>query len=274
MKIIAIRRDARFSPNCSEKDRAILEAASREICKHFKDMGNSCELRWINERDLKASDKAEIYLSMARLPEALQLLEEFERQGRRVVNCPRGVWNCRRSSLEKIMRSDKIPMPAPIAKESAPNGSQKYWLKRGDGAAQEKEDVLFCENHAVLEAAKKFFKERGITDYVVSQHVVGDIVKFYGVGDHFFRYFYPTDDGETKFGHERINGPAHHYNFDENQLRKDINRLAQLVGLKIYGGDIIVRPDGSYCFIDFNDWPSFSRCRDEAAEAIAEIINN
>ena len=70
MKIIAIRRDARFSPNCSEKDRAILEAASREVCKRFEEMGDPCELRWVEERDFNPADEAEIYLSMARLPEA------------------------------------------------------------------------------------------------------------------------------------------------------------------------------------------------------------
>ena len=77
MKIIAIRRDARFSPNCSEKDRAILEAASREVCKRFEKKGDSCEVRWVEERDFSLADDAEIYLSMARLPEALRILETF-----------------------------------------------------------------------------------------------------------------------------------------------------------------------------------------------------
>ena len=33
-----------------------------------------------------------------------------------------------------------------------------------------------------------------------------------------------------------------------------------------------MREDGSYVIIDFNDFPSFSRCRDEAAKAIVELI--
>ena len=48
--------------------------------------------------------------------------------------------------------------------------------------------------------------------------------------------------------------------------------LAAAVGLQIYGGDMIVTNDGSLYMIDFNDWPSFSRCREEAAEAIARLI--
>ena len=55
-------------------------------------------------------------------------------------------------------------------------------------------------------------------------------------------------------------------------VQADAERLAEAVGIKVYGGDCIVRSDGSFCFIDFNDWPSFSRCREEAAEAIASLV--
>ena len=49
-------------------------------------------------------------------------------------------------------------------------------------------------------------------------------------------------------------------------------RLAAVIGLDVYGGDCIVRSDGTFAIIDFNDWPSFSRCREEAAKAIAEKV--
>ena len=112
-----------------------------------------------------------------------------------------------------------------------------------------------------------------MTDFVVSAHVVGDLVKFYGVGEgRFFRYYYPTDDGASKFGDEYRNGTACHYPFDEEALRHEAERLAEAVGVSIYGGDAIVRADGSFCLIDFNDWPSFSRCREEAAEEIVKLI--
>ena len=38
--------------------------------------------------------------------------------------------------------------------------------------------------------------------------------------------------------------------------------------LDVYGGDAIVSPDGEVHIIDINDWPSFSPCLDEAAQAI------
>ena len=104
---------------------------------------------------------------------------------------------------------------------------------------------------------------------VVTAHVAGDLVKFYGVrGTGFFKCFYPTDDGENKFDNELHNGAAHHYAFDSQQLMTTAERLAAVIGLDVYGGDCIVRSDGTFAIIDFNDWPSFSRCREEAAKAI------
>ena len=50
--------------------------------------------------------------------------------------------------------------------------------------------------------------------------------------------------------------------------------LAEAVGLKVYGGDCIVDETGHFYMIDFNDWPSFSRCREEAATAIASFTLN
>jgi hypothetical protein len=118
-------------------------------------------------------------------------------------------------------------------------------------------------------------RQRGITDYTVSAHVKGDLVKFYGVGQgDFFRWYYPTDDGQSKFGDERRNGPSCHFPFSVEALRRDVQRLAAAVGVCVYGGDAIVRADGSFCLIDFNDWPSFSRCLEEAADAIAELVIN
>lgn len=149
-------------------------------------------------------------------------------------------------------------------------GDDGYWIKRGDMAAQTKGEVRYCKNDEELQQAKADFKAMGIDDYVVSAHVVGDLVKWYAVEGGFFRYYYPSDDGNTKFGDEAINGKANHYAFDAEALRQKVEKVAQTIGITAYGGDAIVRADGTFCIIDFNDWPSFSRCREDAAKAIAE----
>ena len=280
MILIAVRRDDRFSPNSVEKDRLILEAACNNVCRHFEQQGEPCALRWVDEAELTTNDDADLYLSMARLPEALNILEGFEQQGRRVINSPRGVRNCQRSVLEKLMRENNLSTPT--AYQEGQEEQSPCWLKRGDAAAQSKDDVVFCNDAEALKKAISDFEARGISDYVISRHVEGDVVKFYGVSSHpasaplaaeempsFFRHFYPTDDGQTKFGDETVrNGEAHHYAFDVSALQSEVERLAQLVGIEVYGGDAIIDSEGRFYIIDFNDWPSFSRCRDEAAEAI------
>ena len=48
--------------------------------------------------------------------------------------------------------------------------------------------------------------------------------------------------------------------------------MAQKLNVPIYGGDVIIDKEGNFWFIDFNDFPSFSICRDKAAKAIAQRI--
>ncbi len=272
--IVAVRRDDRFSPNSAEKDRAILALASERLAERLGGSG-SVTVRMVDETDLKQESAAPalsaasiIILSMARSEEALQRLSKLEQQGACVVNTPQGVRTCQRSVLDRLMRQYHVAMPPR-------EGNEGYWLKRGDAAAQSKDDIVYCRDSEELEKARRQFARRGITDVVVSAHVAGDLVKFYGVqGTEMFRIFYPGDDGLTKFGDEERNGKPHHYTFSEETLRQEAGRLATLTGVTVYGGDAIVSKDGKLSIIDYNDWPSFSRCRDEAAEAIAQAVES
>ena len=269
MRVLMIQRAVEFSPNSADKDLAILHS----VADHLDTRGLSflCEARDTRGLSLlcEAREAQRDYplcvLSMARLPETLHWLKTLK--GTRIINSPEGVENCSRSRLQKIMERLSIPQPPH-------EGHNGYWLKRGDAAAQSQDDVVYVADRQALENAIQVFVQRGISDYVVSAHVKGDLVKFYAVKGGFFRYYYPTDDGQTKFDDERHNGQAHHYPFDSKAMQQDAARLAEAVGIEVYGGDCIVRADGSYCFIDFNDWPSFSRCREEAAEAIARLVNS
>ena len=140
--------------------------------------------------------------------------------------------------------------------------------------AMEKNDVQKAHDNIMkTENIIEEFQARGINNLVVTAHVEGDLVKFYGVaGTGFFHTCYPTDGNFSKFGDEHLNGKALHTAFNLNCLHHDASKLAGLTGIMVYGGDCIVRPDGSYAIIDFNDWPSFSCCRNEATLAIAQLI--
>lgn len=260
MQVLMIQRAKLFSPNSVEKDLAILEAVAVSL------RGEGHIVRIVSEEQLPEGKPLQdtCVFSMGRLPETLAWLKSLH--GIRVINSPEGVENCARSRLQTILSQLAIPVPP----QEGPDG---YWLKRGDAAAQSKDDVQFAATKAELFEKTADFEARGNHEYVVSAHVVGDLVKFYGVaGTGFFRYFYPTDDRQSKFGDEQHNGVAHHYAFDDTRLQRQMDLLAGAVGLQVYGGDCIVRSDGSWVVIDFNDWPSFSRCREEAASAIAKLI--
>ena len=252
-----IQRAPQFSPNSVEKDKAILDA----VAERLQTRGHHVESIVEGENCLPIADAI---FTMGRLPDTLAALKQL--QGIKIINSPKGIENCARRHLETIMEQTGVPMPP---KE----GTDGYWLKRGDFAAQSKDDVVYVPNKTELEQQISAMRQRGITEYTVSAHVKGDLVKFYGVlGTGFFRYYYPTDDGVSKFGDEQHNGVAHHFRFDINDLQHQVEKLSTAVGISVYGGDCIVRADGSWCIIDFNDWPSFSRCREEAAEAITTLL--
>lgn len=255
MKIIAVRRDNKFSPNSVEKDKAILQT----VCDRLQH-----DVVMIDEGKLDADDEADVFLSMARLPETLTLLKAKEADGALVINSAYGVEKCGRERLDALMRDNNIPVPPS-------EGKFGYWLKRGDASAQLKSDVVYCENREKLATKEAEFVVRGITNWIVQAHVPGDLVKFYAVKGGFFKYFYPSDDGEFKFGDEKFNGYAHHYAFDETLLKFTADKVAHLTGIDVYGGDAIIMENGDFYIIDFNDWPSFSRCRDIAADAIAKL---
>nr|WP_314683135.1 sugar phosphate nucleotidyltransferase [uncultured Prevotella sp.] len=267
-KILLIQRAACYSPNSEEKDLAVLQ----EVGSLLEDATIISEDDFVNRFNTynwsvssESVDSANFYcqiISMARSTKALECLEQLELRDIQVLNPSAGVRACQRSNVDKVMRENYFPLPPD-------KGDDGYWVKRADTAAQSKEDVCFCHDWSEVEKIKSTFMQRGITDNVTQAHVKGDVVKFYGVeGTGFFRYYYSGADTETKFGAEERNGKPQYYSFSSSNLQADAEQLACLLQTPIYGGDAIVREDGSYVIIDFNDFPSFSKYRKEAAKAI------
>lgn len=262
-KILAISRAERFSPNSVDKDAAILGS----VCDELERRGYSVA-RVSETEQWSPSDDIAAYISMGRLGRTVDMLRRCEESGAVVVNGAGGVAVCcNRRQVTEAMVSASVPV-APA------EGTHGYWAKRADGVAEGPGDVRFAADEAALAAVLAEMRARGVADVMVSAHVPGDLVKFYGVsGTGFFRAYYPGDDGQWKFDDERHNGTPCHYHFSMAALHAMADRAAVSTGVSVYGGDCIVRHDGSICIIDFNDWPSFSRCRDEAASAIAEMVD-
>lgn len=267
-KTLLIQRAACYSPNSEAKDLAVLQ----EVGSLLEDATIISEDDFVNRFNTYnrsvSSESVDFVnvnsqiISMARSTKALECLEQLEQNGIQVLNPSVGVRACQRSNVDKVMRENHLPFPPD-------EGNDGYWVKRADVSAQSKKDVCFCQDWTEVENVKSAFMQRGIINIVIQAHVKGDVVKFYGVEDTgFFRYYYSSDDTETKFGDEERNGKPQYYPFSSSNLQTDAEKLACLLQTPIYGGDAIVREDGSYVIIDFNDFPSFSRCREEAAKAI------
>lgn len=211
-------------------------------------------------------NKCNVIFSMARDADLLTTLQNRQTEGTVVINSPKGIRLCNcRYDLDKLLRGNGVAVPPE-------NGDEGVWIKRGDGSAEIKDDVVLCRTKDEIEHAIRRMQERGITSWIRQAHITGDLVKFYGVLGRFFSFSYPTDSGHSKFGLETANGKAQHYSFDAEMLRCEAEITARVTGVSVYGGDAVVTADGSFYLIDFNDWPTFSSCRDEAAKAIAELI--
>ena len=274
--VLGISRAKRFSPNSEGRDAAIFSAVAKCL------RGAYISVETVDEEDLTPMGHLSSYdaaFTMARSEECLTILAEAEAEGLPIINSPSALLRNTRARLTDIFRQANIPIaPTRDAATITPEeraqlfaGGLRYWLKRGDACAQTAGDVRFIATQEDLEAALADFSARGVASALLSQHVEGDLVKFYGVeGALFFHVYYPTDGPSfSKFGLERHNGRPVHTPFSRTALNDAADEAARLSGFTVYGGDAVVRPDGSFLIIDFNDWPSFSRCRDDAAEAIA-----
>lgn len=150
---------------------------------------------------------------------------------RLLEGCPWPVVNAPEAVRRAACRSDE-GAPAPC------------WVKR-DGYSEGPADIIFAPTEEARLEAVEAMRSRGVSDIVFQHHREGQEVKFYGVGSSFFR-----PEGL----------PA---------LRDKALDAAAEKGLEIWGGDAVIGAGGDIHIIDFNDWPSFSSCREEAAKAIA-----
>ena len=230
-QILIVQRDESFSPNAVEKDLAILQAVGEKLRERGASVSYVKE-ELLQDKRWKLGDRVGVIFSMARSEKSLAVLQQAQAEGVMVVNDPRSIEICNsRRAIDGLMRSNRIPA-APYYERG------KGWIKADRG-----HDVRFAANEEEMLA----FKQQ-VEDPLLTAHVEGTLVKFYGVADRFFSpQGYP-------------------------QVAEAAARLARLVGIQVYGGDAVLLSDGTFAIIDFNDWPSFSSCREEAAAAICRLI--
>ncbi len=276
IKIAGIMRAGAYSPNHIGNDAAIFNAAADQLRKR------GCEVNVYSEEQLNAGVVNEpVIMNMCREQRSILRLQKMESDGKLVINSGFGIENCTRERMTRILLGSNIPYPESLIVNTnegirdalVAGGYTSCWIKRGDFHAMHKEDVSYVRHPEEAQEVLQEYFLRGIKRAVINRHLVGDLIKFYGVRDtDFFFWFYPFDSGHSKYGHEAINGHSKGLEFDQNKLRAICRAAADVLDVRIYGGDCIVGTDGSIRIIDFNDWPSFAPCRNEAAPYIAKCV--
>lgn len=278
IKIAGVMRAGAYSPNHIGNDAAIFNATCEQLRKR------GCEVKIYTEEDFIAGKVTEnIIMNMCREQRSIRLLQQLEDGGALVINSGYGIENCTRERMTRILIGSSIPYPESLivntdegVKEALEkSGFSRAWIKRGDFHAMHKEDVSYVRHPEEAQEVLQEYFLRGIKRAVINRHLVGDLIKFYGVrGTPFFYWFYPFDEGHSKYGHEAINGKSRGLAFDRERLKQICHAAGDVLDVRIYGGDCIISADGDISIIDFNDWPSFAPCRAEAAPHIAKCVLN
>lgn len=262
-RLLGLYREKQYSPGRHQSNDAQL---LDQIAHRLREREFSVDLMTLGEANGARADAALVF-SMCQGKSSLEELAGWEAEGTRIINSPRAALNTHRDRLPALLFAARLPFPQTnlIDTRGEPDLSgldlaNGIWLKRGDVHASVTADVQWVDSRERLEAGLNDFARRGIGLAALQAHRPGDEIKFYGVaGSAFFHWLY--------------SGTPRKHPFDTARLQELGNQAAAVAGLDIFGGDVIVSPEGELTLIDLNDWPSFAPCRERASYAIAEHIS-
>ncbi len=272
IKIAGIMRAGAFSPNHIGNDSAIFNIVAEQLRKR------GCIVNVYSEDQFITSGVNEsVIVNMCREPRSIELLEKLEDNGALVINSGYGIENCVRERMARILMGSNIPYPDSIivSTDEAIRDAlvkahiSRCWIKRGDSHTMHNEDVTYVRHPEEAQEILQEYFLRGIKRAVINRHLDGDLIKFYGIaGTSFFYWLSEKDSSTNRKTPGKVQSPA----FDEEKLKALCTAAAEILDVSIYGGDCVITSDGKMRIIDFDDWPSFAPCRQEAATQIAKFI--
>jgi hypothetical protein len=260
LDFLGIAREPVYSPGKVEDDRAILDAVAARLRRTYR-------VAVLDpEPTLPASAPAPVVFAMCQGPASLETLRRWEASGVRVINSSAGIANTHRARMLAAFERHGIAQPAGrLLRSDEPNAFPEWtdgsaWLKRGDVHATEPDDVVRVEGRAAAATAMAAMRRRGITSALLQPHIDGPVFKFYAVRGCFFAAFAPPQAAQPL---QRAL---------ETRMRALAEAAAAALELEVFGGDCVRDRQDNLWLIDLNDWPSYARCRPEAAEAIASYL--
>ncbi len=269
MRYLAIARAGAYSVNMRSLDEAIFN----DVILGLQAKGHTVDR--IRE-ELVGESVPPAYDAVITMARNVRRLTKF-RTSLPCFNSIQGILACSHKALvASIFDEHGIPQPRHSTADGTCQQRPPYplWAKRGNGCAETETDTVYVRNEDELHNALQTMQARGIDECLLQEHAQGDLVKFYGVeGTDFFHWLY-ADPTHSKFGLEALNSQFKGYPFAPNELKDIADQAARALGVQVYGGDCIITPQGGFSLIDFNDWPSFYCCRDEAARAIVARVSS
>lgn len=287
--ILAISRDPIYSPNNEKKDAAIWNG----VLERLRVRG--WKIDEISEEELAGMSMKECqnrYSKIVHMARRMRSLMRIEKLNIPTFNKAHAVRTVAKSREATLLRLQQKGLPCPAWWAYDPEEDEMFvcdlnlqnllpgWVKamREDGAKPQ--DVSFVQSPLEADSHILQLSAERVPDIIVMQHIEGDLIKCYVVLDEnpdgeirLLRWFRPQEIGYSKFGEaESHNTPPSNNTIDETELARLARAIGQTLDLQIFGFDAIVKSDDSINIIDVNDWPSFSCCQEDAADAIASVI--
>ena len=260
---VGVLREPSHSPGRVDDDAAIM----RRVGEALAERGFNVEL--IAADAVIEAPAANLFV-MCERGAVLDRLAAMEKAGAIVVNTTTAIRNTYRHRMVELFARHGVAAPRSwivAADANTPRPADCAWIKRYDFHATQTDDVLYAASEVGWRDALHRFAERDIPFVIAQEHVPGDLVKFYGVRNgartkdaNWFQWFYHRDKG--MLGHS----------FDPSRLSKAGLDAAAALGLEVFGGDAVIKPNGEPMIIDLNAWPSYALYRDRAAQAIADCL--
>ncbi len=261
IKCWGITRELSHSPNRESDDYRIIQLVAEKLQSAT---GCLVELLTVPEVESHPIAMPDMAFLMCEEVSILRFLEPWQLQGVLMINTPHSIRNTFRSYTLNLLKSFNFyPQSVLVSTDDQELNLDMFhsvWIKRGDYHATQKSDVVLARSSDEIKLVLAEFKMRGIAQALIQKHVEGDLIKFYGVGKNWFKWFYHKDQN------------LKNYKFDEKDLLTKVYHATQTLGLEIWGGDAIVTEDGEIYLIDLNAWPSFALFREEAAIQIVDYL--
>lgn len=272
--LIGIFRETLHSPDRVFDDYEILRLTAKAL------RSEGVEIELVRPEGISAGwwkgARPEIAFVMCEQERMLGPLSAWERHGTTLVNSVEAIRNTYRHRMIPLLSASPVRFPrSELVATRAPNSEthlrrlfqsssvQSLWIKRGDVHNTQEGDVTLVRSAEEARALLVAFEERGVVRAAFQEHIEGDLVKLYGIGESgeaWFRWFYHKDQKLKR------------HPFSEAMLKDAFFCAAKALKLEVFGGDAVVAPDGSVYIIDINAWPSFALFREEASAAIARHI--